>query len=439
MAKGRRQDHYEVLGVTPDAPEEVIRAAYKALAAKHHPDRNPGNADAELRLKRVNAAFNVIGNPEKRKQYDELTQTPEAPDLSTRAEAEEPRKEPARWKVPVEDSPRQPGWKHPGEEKQEQSVKTPAANTKPSNTGIRVLLAGAATAMSLYISFSHPSHSPYAEVNPGAHDFGVVVGCGALALFVYWLAGKISPAVCGLGLALLAAVSLSLHGGDEKPSAGGSPTPTTTAARYEPAATTAEVAVPSVPPLLPNEAPPSDGPNYFEPREMNSGGIVSAFDSCQSSAKKAGPTLNAELVSTYCTCVVDAMRRNLATTGSVTKATPSGDQISRCGTAARAGSPSPFGYASPRSTSEVWKSWTGCVQSNGEADHGVYCGCVVDLNVAAKANAHVWPDVPGKQTIPQLIGGCRIADQYWTATKTILTVRQFKALVVTLSPDAGAP
>jgi molecular chaperone DnaJ len=54
---GRRQDHYEVLGVNSDAPEEVVRAAYRALAAKYHPDRNPGDGDAELRLKRLNAAF----------------------------------------------------------------------------------------------------------------------------------------------------------------------------------------------------------------------------------------------------------------------------------------------------------------------------------------------------------------------------------------------
>jgi len=69
-----------VLGVTPDAPEEVIRAAYRALAAKYHPDRNPADPDAELNLKRLNAAFQVLGDPSNRKRYDEVTRRPEARD-----------------------------------------------------------------------------------------------------------------------------------------------------------------------------------------------------------------------------------------------------------------------------------------------------------------------------------------------------------------------
>ncbi len=73
-----RQDHYEVLGLYPDAPDEAIRAAYRALAARYHPDRNPGNDDAELQFKRINAAFRVLGDPERRRQYDELTQSPDA-------------------------------------------------------------------------------------------------------------------------------------------------------------------------------------------------------------------------------------------------------------------------------------------------------------------------------------------------------------------------
>jgi curved DNA-binding protein CbpA len=83
-SKRRRQDHYDVLGVSHEAPDEVIRAAYRALAAKYHPDRNPGDAKAELKLKKLNAAFEVLGNPEKRKQYDELTRSPEADDVSGR-------------------------------------------------------------------------------------------------------------------------------------------------------------------------------------------------------------------------------------------------------------------------------------------------------------------------------------------------------------------
>jgi hypothetical protein len=111
-AKGLRQDHYDVLGVIPDAPEEVIRAAYRALAAKYHPDRNADDKGAELQLKRLNAAFAILGNPEKRKQYDELTRSPEGDDEPSKQSA--PR-EPARWKVPEERTTREPRWKIPEE------------------------------------------------------------------------------------------------------------------------------------------------------------------------------------------------------------------------------------------------------------------------------------------------------------------------------------
>jgi hypothetical protein len=113
MAKGRPQDHYEVLGVSPETPDEVIRAAYRALAAKYHPDRNPGDRDADLKLKRLNAAFHVLGDPDKRKQYDELTQSPDARDEPPQ---EAPKKEPPRWKIPEEPAPEGPRWKVPGED-----------------------------------------------------------------------------------------------------------------------------------------------------------------------------------------------------------------------------------------------------------------------------------------------------------------------------------
>ena len=108
-ASGRRQDHYEVLGVNPDAPDEVIRAAYRALAAKYHPDRNPSDGDAELKLKRLNAAFRVLGDPERRKQYDELTQSPEASDKAPSEPASEPAKEtPPRGNAPGERTREEP-------------------------------------------------------------------------------------------------------------------------------------------------------------------------------------------------------------------------------------------------------------------------------------------------------------------------------------------
>jgi curved DNA-binding protein CbpA len=63
------KDLYAVLGVLPDAEQEVIRAVYLALAKKYHPDSS-GNADGAEKLKEINAAYEVLSDPAKRKAYD---------------------------------------------------------------------------------------------------------------------------------------------------------------------------------------------------------------------------------------------------------------------------------------------------------------------------------------------------------------------------------
>jgi len=66
------KDYYAILGVPRTAATGEIRKAFRALARKHHPDRNPSDAEAERRFKEVNEANEVLADPAKRKQYDEL-------------------------------------------------------------------------------------------------------------------------------------------------------------------------------------------------------------------------------------------------------------------------------------------------------------------------------------------------------------------------------
>ena len=66
------KDYYQTLGVAKSAPAKDIKQAYRKLARKHHPDVNPGDKSAEMRFKEINEAYEVLGDPEKRRKYDEL-------------------------------------------------------------------------------------------------------------------------------------------------------------------------------------------------------------------------------------------------------------------------------------------------------------------------------------------------------------------------------
>jgi len=66
------KDYYKTLGVSKTATEKEIKSAFRKLAQRYHPDKNPGNAQAEERFKEINEAHEVLSDPQKRAKYDQL-------------------------------------------------------------------------------------------------------------------------------------------------------------------------------------------------------------------------------------------------------------------------------------------------------------------------------------------------------------------------------
>ena len=68
----QQRDYYEVLGVSREASEDEIKRAYRKLAFKYHPDRNPGDKEAESKFKEAAEAYDVLRDANKRARYDQF-------------------------------------------------------------------------------------------------------------------------------------------------------------------------------------------------------------------------------------------------------------------------------------------------------------------------------------------------------------------------------
>ena len=71
MAASKKRDYYEVLGVERDATPEQMKKAYRKLAVQYHPDKNPGNKEAEEQFKELGEAYEALNDPQKRAAYDQ--------------------------------------------------------------------------------------------------------------------------------------------------------------------------------------------------------------------------------------------------------------------------------------------------------------------------------------------------------------------------------
>jgi curved DNA-binding protein CbpA len=96
--------HYDNLKVARDAPPEVIRAAYKSLSQKYHPDRNSSDPNASRTMAIINAAYRVLSDPDLRKKHDEWIR---------KIEAEAPAKSRPMPRPPTNRPPRSPAAKTP--------------------------------------------------------------------------------------------------------------------------------------------------------------------------------------------------------------------------------------------------------------------------------------------------------------------------------------
>lgn len=119
--------HYDNLKVARNAPPEVIRAAYKTLSQRYHPDRHPGDAAATRTFQIIHAAYEVLSDPVRRKEHDEWIERTESAESDAPPAAEIPAAEAARFRT-FDDYAGRPG----------SALKAVAATLKGQSTEQRV-------------------------------------------------------------------------------------------------------------------------------------------------------------------------------------------------------------------------------------------------------------------------------------------------------------
>lgn len=180
---------------------------------------------------------------------------------------------------------------------------------------------------------------------------------------------------------------------------------------------------PVIPPLLPDEKPPTDTPNFFA-ADLSSGGIMVGVHDCVEAATR-DEAMDEPFANRYCICMIDLWRARFRMNGGdFQQAIPTFEGLRDCADYARAEQPPPFAYAWPRDVHTIVRLEKNCwvKAKRTHADIYVYmCACTTDLALSGGERLVVDENESKR---------CEIAARYYETTRRHLTIRQFKGIAV---------